>query len=55
MKQKYAKDLVEDLMTMHKPQIVIEVNGHLIPTKNYYHSEDKKGNMVIVITTGKGS
>lgn len=54
MKQEYAADLTEDLLTMTKPQIVIELpNGQKMATENYYHDEDGNGKMVIVIKAGR--
>lgn len=54
MKSEYVHDLIEELHNMAKPQTIIELpNGQQVSTNNYYHSDNKRGEMVIVIKAGK--
>ena len=55
MKKQYARDMVEDLLSMDRPNVVVELaNGTKLPIENYYHGADSKGKMIIILKA-KGS
>ncbi len=51
MKEQDARNLVEDLMEMPTPNIVVDMGGGaLLSIDGYYHSSNKKGEAIIVLT-----